>query len=71
LRSGKLGEVIGALPALFRDDLLWPWRLLRALRLHNHVRALDEATTAELGAMSQRQPPVPDIVALIAVQQRL
>lgn len=70
LRSGKLGEVVASVPALFRDDLLWPWRLFRALRLRNQVRALDRDTTDELGAMSRLQPLTPDIVASIAAQQR-
>lgn len=37
LRSGKLGDVIASVPSLCRDDLLWPWRLFRPLRLCNQV----------------------------------
>ena len=71
LRSGKLSEVIATVFALFRDDLLWPWRLFRALRLRNQVHALDRSTTAELGATSQPQPLAPDILASITARPRL
>ena len=70
LRSGKLGEVIATVLALFRDDLVWPWRLFRALRLRNQVRALDRGTTAELGATAQLQPLAPDVLVSITARPR-
>lgn len=71
LASGKLREIAATGLALFRDDLLWPWRLFRALRLRNQVHALDRSTTAELGAVSQLQPQASDAVASITAQTRL
>ena len=70
LRSGKVGEVITTVLGLFRDDLLWPWRLFRAARLRNQVHALDRSTTAELGATSQARPLAPDILASITARPR-
>ena len=56
LLSGKPREITATALALFRDDLLWPWRLFRALRMRNQIQALDRTTAAELGATSQVQP---------------